>query len=134
MIPKILLIEDDTVEDDTVEDDTDTAVSASAVLVEYLKIKGFHVNNCSDLKLALEMYDDDKPDVTIIHHNDGFKILEKIRKKDWNSKIIMAVDDLTDELENKMIVKKVNAVLIRPYEIDGMIETINSVIKGGKRL
>lgn len=128
--PKILLI----------EDDIDTASSLylflADVLAEYLKIKDFHVNHCSNLKLALEMYDDDKPDVTIIHHSDhnyGFKILEKIRKKDWDSKIIMAVDGLTDELENKMIMKKVNAVIIRPYEIDEMIETINSVI-GGKRL
>jgi two-component system chemotaxis response regulator CheY len=113
-----------------VDDDRDTV----EVFCEYLAIKDIKVlGRGYDGKTAVELYKQLKPDVVLLDvmmpDYDGFYGLEQIRKLDPAAKIIMVTADLTSDTEKKLVELKASAMIYKPYEIDSVIETIETVNK-----
>jgi DNA-binding response OmpR family regulator len=113
-----------------VDDDRDTV----EVFCEYLAIKDIKVlGRGYDGKTAVELYKKLKPDVVLLDvmmpDYDGFYGLEQIRKLDPAAKIIMVTADLTSDTEKKLVELKASAMIYKPYEIDSVIETIETVNK-----
>jgi len=113
-----------------VDDDRDTV----EVFCEYLAIKDIKVlGRGYDGKAAVELYKKHKPDVVLLDvmmpDYDGFYGLEQIRKIDPAAKIIMVTADLTSDTEKKLVELKASAMIYKPYEIDSVIETIETVNK-----
>ncbi|MFY9300659.1 MAG: response regulator [Candidatus Nitrosotenuis sp.] len=113
-----------------VDDDVDTV----AVFSEYLEIKGIEViGQGYGGKEAVELYERLAPDVVLLDimmpEYDGFYALRKIKKMDPNAKVIMVTADLTYDAE-KLWNLGVSAIVYKPYDIDGIIQTIQNVHKG----
>jgi len=113
-----------------VDDDRDTV----EVFCEYLAIKDIKVlGRGYNGKAAVELYKKLKPNVVLLDvmmpDYDGFYGLEQIRKIDPAAKIIMVTADLTSDTEKKLVELKASAMIYKPYEIDSVIETIETVNK-----
>ena len=114
-----------------VDDDRDTV----EVFCEYLSIKGLDVlgkgYNGED---AVELYEKLKPDIVfcdvMMPQYDGFYALKKIRGIDPNAKVIMVTADMTSDTEEQLKKLNATAVVYKPYEIDGIMETIDKVKNG----
>ena len=114
-----------------VDDDRDTV----EVFCEYLSIKGLDVlgkgYNGED---AVELYEKLKPDIVfcdvMMPQYDGFYALKKIRGIDPNAKVIMVTADMTSDTEEQLKELNATAVVYKPYEIDGIMDTIDKVKNG----
>lgn len=118
---KVLVIDDDK---DTVE-----------VFCEYLSLKDIEVvGRGYSGKDAVELYKKLHPDIVLLDvmmpEYDGFFGLRNIRVHDPQAKVIMVTADLTSDTEKRLEELQASAVLYKPYEIDNVVETINSVHKG----
>lgn len=118
---KVLVIDDDK---DTVE-----------VFCEYLSLKDIEVvGRGYNGKDAVELYKKLHPDIVLLDvmmpEYDGFFGLRNIRVHDPQAKVIMVTADLTSDTEKRLEELQASAVLYKPYEIDNVVETINSVHKG----
>jgi len=114
-----------------VDDDQDTA----EVFCEYLNIKGLDViGKGYDGNEAVELYEKLKPDILLcdvmMPQYDGFYALKKIRSIDPNAKVIMVTADMTSDTEEQLKKLNASAVVYKPYEIDGIMETIDKVKNG----
>ena len=113
-----------------VDDDIDTV----EVFCEYLQIKGVDViGKGYDGKSAIELYDKLRPDVVLLDvmmpDYDGFHGLAGIRVIDPTAKVIMVTADLTSDTEKKLKNLNTSAIVYKPYEIDGVVDTINRILK-----
>jgi len=114
-----------------VDDDQDTV----EVFCEYLKIKGLDVlGKGYNGEEAVELYEKLKPDILLcdvmMPNHDGFYALKKIRSIDPNAKVIMVTADMTSDTEEKLKKLNATALVYKPYEIDGIMETIDKVKNG----
>ena len=113
-----------------VDDDIDTV----EVFCEYLEIKDINVvGRGYDGKSAVDLYDKLRPDIILLDvmmpDYDGFYALAGIRKVDPAAKIIMLTADLTSDTEKKLKKLNTSAIVYKPYEIDGVVDTINRILK-----
>ncbi len=114
-----------------VDDDQDTV----EVFCEYLILKGLDViGKGYNGNEAVELYEKLKPDILLcdvmMPQYDGFYALKKIRSIDPNAKVIMVTADMTTDTEEKLKELKATALVYKPYEIDGIIKTIDKVKNG----
>jgi len=114
-----------------VDDDRDTV----EVFCEFLSIKGIDVlGNGYNGEEAVELYEKLKPDIVfcdvMMPQYDGFYALKKIRGIDPNAKVIMVTADMTSDTEEQLKKLNATAVVYKPYEIDGIMETIDKVKNG----
>lgn len=114
-----------------IDDDRDTV----QVFCEFLSIKGIDVlGNGYNGEEAVELYKKLKPDIVfcdvMMPERDGFYALKKIRSIDPNAKVIMVTADMTSDTEEKLKELNANAVIYKPYEIDGIMKTIDKVKSG----
>jgi len=113
-----------------VDDDIDTV----EVFCEYLQIKGVDViGKGYDGKSAIELYEKLRPDIVLLDvmmpDYDGFYGLSGIRVIDPAAKVIMVTADLTSDTEKKLKKLNTSAIVYKPYEIDGVVDTINRILK-----
>lgn len=116
-----------------VDDDRDTV----GVFVEYLSIKDIQVLGFGyDGKTAVELYKEHKPDVILIDlhmpNYDGFYAIREIRKLDPESKIVTVTGDsenISDDEEKKLQKLHVDGNIVKPYEIDAVVETVQRLVK-----
>jgi YesN/AraC family two-component response regulator len=114
-----------------VDDENDVA----EVLCEFLKIKEIKVigrgKNGND---AFELYKKHHPDIVLMDlvmpNYDGFYGIEKIRKYDPKSKIMIISASLTHLYVKKLIKLNVNAILLKPYDLNTIVEKISQVQQG----
>ena len=114
-----------------VEDDFDSL----EVLAEYLSLKDLNVlAKAKNGKEAVEIYEKFKPDIVLMDVMmpvyDGFYAIEKIRKIDSNSKIIMVTADLSIKTKEKLKEMNVSGVVFKPYDIDRVLDVIHSIQNG----
>ena len=114
-----------------VDDDVDTV----EVFSEFLELKDIQVvGRGHDGKEAVEAYEKFKPDIVLMDvmmpTYDGFYAIEKIRKLDPNSKIIMVTADLSIKTKEKLKEMNVSGVVFKPYDIDRVLDVIHSIQKG----
>ncbi|NDF24873.1 MAG: response regulator [Thaumarchaeota archaeon] len=113
-----------------VDDDIDTV----EVFCEYLQIKGVDViGKGYDGKSAIELYEKLRPDIILLDvmmpDYDGFYGLAGVRVIDPAAKVIMVTADLTSDTEKKLKKLNTSAIVYKPYEIDGIVDTIHRIIK-----
>ncbi|NDB46717.1 MAG: response regulator [Nitrososphaeria archaeon] len=113
-----------------VDDDIDTV----EVFCEYLQIKGVDViGKGYDGKSAIELYEKLRPDIILLDvmmpDYDGFYGLAGVRVIDPAAKVIMVTADLTSDTERKLKNLNTSAIVYKPYEIDGVVDTIHRIIK-----
>lgn len=116
-----------------VDDESDV----SEVLCEFLKIKGIQVvgkgNNGKD---AFELYKEFSPDVVmmdlVMPHYDGFYGIEKIRKYDPKSKIMIISASLTPSYVKKLLELNVDSISLKPYDLSNVIDLIQKITQGIK--
>ena len=114
-----------------VDDDVDTV----DVFTEFLELKDIQVvGRGHDGKEAVETYEKFKPDIVLMDvmmpTYDGFYAIEKIRKIDPNSKIIMVTADLNKKTKEKLKEMNVSGVIFKPYDIDKVLDVIHSIQDG----
>ncbi len=105
------------------------------VLCEFLKIKEIEVlGRGKNGKDAFELYKKYHPDIVLMDlvmpNYDGFYGIEKIRKYDLKSKIMIISASLTHLYVKKLLKLNVNAILLKPYDLNNIVEKINQVHKG----
>jgi len=113
-----------------IDDDVDTV----EVFCEYLDIKNITVlGRGYSGKDAIDLYEKLMPDIVLLDimmpEYDGFYALEQIKKINPEAKVIMVTADRTYD-EERMLRLRVSAVIYKPYEIEGVIETIHKVYDG----
>lgn len=111
-----------------IDDNRDTI----EVFKEYLEIKGIDVLGVGyNGREALELYERLHPDVVFIDvtmpYYDGFYALENIRKLDLNVKIVMVTADSQTHLKKKIYELKADAVAIKPYDIEDIIDVLERI-------
>lgn len=114
-----------------VDDDIDTL----EVFAEFLEIKDVEVvGRGHDGKEAVELYEKHRPDFVLMDvmmpDYDGFYGIEGIRKVDPNAKIIMVTADVSMETKSKLKQLKPAAVVHKPYEIDDLINFMQTMKNG----
>lgn len=114
-----------------VDDDIDTV----EVFSEFLELKDIQVvGRAHDGKEAVEVYEKFKPDIVLMDvmmpTYDGFYAIDKIRKIDSNSKIIMVTADLSVKTKEKLKDMDVSGVVFKPYDIDRVLDVIHSIQNG----
>ena len=114
-----------------IDDENDVA----EVLCEFLKIKEIEVvGKGKNGKEAFELYKKHHPDIVLMDlvmpNYDGFYGIEKIRKYDPKSKIMIISASLTHLYVKKLLKLNVNAILLKPYDLNNIVEKINQVHQG----
>ena len=114
-----------------VDDDKDTV----DVFCEFLSIKGITVAGKGyNGEEAVELYEKFKPDIVfcdvMMPNYDGFYALKQIRNIDPKAKVIMVTADMTSDTEEKLKELHATDVIYKPYEIDGILETIDKINSG----
>lgn len=114
-----------------VDDDIDTL----EVFAEFLEIKDVEVvGRGHDGREAVELYEKHRPDFVLMDvmmpDYDGFYGIEGIRKVDPNAKIIMVTADVSMETKSKLKQLKPAAVVHKPYEIDDLINFMQTMKDG----
>ncbi len=114
-----------------VDDDIDTL----EVFAEFLEIKDVEVvGRGHDGREAVELYEKHRPDFVLMDvmmpDYDGFYGIEGIRKVDPNAKIIMVTADVSMETKSKLKQLKPAAVVHKPYEIDDLINFMQTMKNG----
>ena len=114
-----------------IDDENDVA----EVLCEFLKIKEIEVvGKGKNGKEAFELYKKHHPDIVLMDlvmpNYDGFYGIEKIRKYDPKSKIMIISASLTHLYVKKLLKLNINSILLKPYDLNNIVEKINQVHQG----
>ena len=109
-----------------VDDDQDSV----NIMSQYLKIKGVEVlGEGKDGKEAVELYKELKPDVIVtdmkMPEYDGVYVINEVRKMDPKARIII----VTAYPEYGFDEESVFATLIKPYNVEELIEKIKEIEK-----
>lgn len=118
-----------------VEDDTDSA----DILTEYLEMREIKVvAKAKNGKEAVDFYSKLKPEVVLLDiimpGYDGFYALEKIKAIDNNAKIIFVTAATNATTQAKIFQANVDGIIFKPFKMDYLLETIDIVKNGGKRI
>ncbi len=101
-------------------------------MVEYLELFFEHVYTAEDGLSAYALYEKKKPDIIIsdIHmpHLDGLSMIEKIRKKDRETKIIITTAHSEKEKLLQAIELHLVRYLVKPIQSDKLKELLLSVV------
>ena len=101
-------------------------------MVEYLELFFENVYTAEDGLSAYEIYEKQKPDiiVTDIHmpHLDGLSMIEKIRKKDLQTKIIITTAHVEKEKLMQAIELHLVKYLVKPIQSDELKELLLSLV------
>ena len=101
-------------------------------MVEYLELFFEHVYTAEDGLSAYEIYEKEKPDIIIadIHmpRLDGLSMIEKIRKKDLKTKIIITTAHSEKEKLMQAIELHLVKYLIKPVQSDKLKELLLSLV------
>lgn len=101
-------------------------------MVEYLELFFEHVYTAEDGLTAYETYKKQKPDIIIadIHmpHLDGLSMIEKIRKKDLKTKIIITTAHSEKEKLIQAIELHLVKYLVKPVQSDRLKEILLSLV------
>ena len=116
-----------------VDDESDV----SEVLCEFLKIKGIQVvgrgNNGKD---AFELYKKFHPNIVmmdlVMPKFDGFYGIEKIRKYDPKSKIMIISASLTPTYVRRLLSLNVDCIALKPYDLSNVFEIIKKINEGAE--
>ena len=109
-----------------VDDDQDSV----NIMSQYLKIKGVEVlGEGKDGKEAVELYNELKPDVIVtdmkMPEYDGAYVINEVKKIDPKARIII----VTAYPEYGFDEKSVFATLIKPYNVEDLLDKIKEVEK-----
>ena len=112
-----------------VDDDIDTA----DVLSEFLELKGITVVGKEHSGLeAVRSYERLMPDVifldVMMRKDDGFYVLEKIKKIHPDAVIILITSDQTESTRRRLFALNASAIIYKPYEIRQVMETTNRLV------
>ena len=112
-----------------IDDDKDTL----EIFCEFLKLKKVEVVGKARNGLeALKIYKKTKPDIVLMDvmmpDYNGFFGLEKIKKFDKESKVVMVTADLTESTAQKLNDLGADEILYKPYEIEQVMKTINKLL------
>ena len=101
-------------------------------MVEYLELFFEHVYTAQDGLSAYEIYEKEKPDIIIsdIHmpRLDGLSMIEKIRKKDLQTKIIITTAHSEKEKLMQAIELHLVKYLVKPVQSDKLKELLLSLV------
>ena len=118
-----------------VDDDYDSA----EVLSEYLSIKNLNViAKAKNGAEAVIIYEKLQPDVVLLDvimpEYDGFYALQKIKNINPNAKVIFVTAATAGVTQKKLFESNVEAIIFKPFEMDYLLETIEMVKQGKKRI
>ena len=116
-----------------VDDDLDCL----EVLTEYLELKDIQVAaKAKNGKEAVEFYERYKPQVVLLDvvmpGYDGFYALEQIKTKNPDAKVIFVTAATSETTQKKLFESNVDGLLFKPFDMDKLIEAIDTV-KNGKK-
>jgi len=82
-------------------------------------------------KYAVQTYRDNKPTLVIIDVNTPlcFEFVNRIKRSDPNSKIIIVTADITIQNDNRLFKGKVDGLVYKPYLNDELEVEINRIVK-----
>ena len=118
-----------------VDDDYDSL----EVLSEYLSIKNLNViAKAKNGAEAVIIYEKLQPDVVLLDvimpEYDGFYALQKIKNINPNAKVIFVTAATAGVTQKKLFESNVEAIIFKPFEMDYLLETIEMVKQGKKRI
>ena len=110
-----------------VDDDEDTV----RIFSEFLEEHSIHViGKGYNGKDAVKLFNDKKPDIVFVDvmmpEGSGFYAIRKIREIDPQSKIIAVTADSRTATEEKLIRLNTSAIIYKPFDIDRILQIINS--------
>jgi len=111
-----------------IDDDFDTV----EVFSEFLELRGINVMGKAYGGLeGVQLYEKLKPDIVfsdiIMPENDGFFVLENIKKINPSASVIMVTADLSSDIENKVNQLNADGIIYKPFEMNTVINVINSI-------
>lgn len=107
---------------------------------EFLGARGFEVVTADSGKKALEMLSKDKLGFDLIISDytmpdmDGIKLIENIRKTLPNQLVILSSGNIDVSLERDFKHLNINAILLKPYDINEAMEVISGLLSTVTRL
>ena len=118
-----------------VEDDLDS----QEVLAEYLQMKEIQViAKAANGKEAVELYEKFKPEIVLLDvimpGYDGFYALEKIKEIDPKAKVIFVTAATASTTQEKLFETDADGIIFKPFEMEKLMEAIQIVKNGGKRI
>ncbi|KAF6243639.1 response regulator [Nitrosopumilus sp. b1] len=118
-----------------VDDDYDSL----EVLSEYLSIKNLNViAKAKNGAEAVIIYEKLQPDVVLLDvimpEYDGFYALQKIKNINPNAKVIFVTAATAGVTQKRLFESNVEAIIFKPFEMDYLLETIEMVKQGKKRI
>ncbi|RDJ32561.1 MAG: response regulator [Crenarchaeota archaeon] len=118
-----------------VDDDYDSL----EVLSEYLSIKNLNViAKAKNGAEAVIIYEKLQPDVVLLDvimpEYDGFYALQKIKGINPNAKVIFVTAATAGVTQKRLFESNVEAIIFKPFEMDYLLETIDMVKQGKKRI
>ena len=99
---------------------------------EYLKIIQVDVIGTGrDGKIALELYQEKKPDMVFVDlampGYDGIFALKNIRKIDPMAKVIIVTGNLQKDVSEELDYLSPDRILQKPFEVDKIVEAVNEI-------
>jgi len=112
-----------------VDDDFDTV----EVFSEFLSLRDIDVlGKAYDGMEGLKLFEEKRPDIVFsdiwMPEYDGFYLLNNLKEKYPNSKIIMVTADLTSETDSKLKSSKADSVIFKPFKINDVMNTIEKLM------
>ncbi len=113
-----------------VDDDFDTV----EVFSEFLSLRNVDVlGKAYDGLEGLKLFEEKRPDIVFsdiwMPEYDGFYLLNNLKEKYPDSKIIMVTADLTSETDAKLKSSKADFVIFKPFKIVDVLSTIDKLMK-----
>jgi CheY-like chemotaxis protein len=113
-----------------VDDDFDTV----EVFSEFLSLRNVDVlGKAYDGLEGLKLFEEKRPDIVFsdiwMPEYDGFYLLNNLKEKYPDSKIIMVTADLTSETDAKLKSSKADFVIFKPFKIVDVMSAIDKLMK-----
>jgi len=113
-----------------VDDDFDTV----EVFSEFLSLRNVDVlGKAYDGSEGLKLFEEKRPDIVFsdiwMPEYDGFYLLNNLKEKYPDSKIIMVTADLTSETDAKLKSSKADFVIFKPFKIVDVMSAIDKLMK-----
>lgn len=113
-----------------VDDDFDTV----EVFSEFLSLRNVDVlGKAYDGLEGLKLFEEKRPDIVFsdiwMPEYDGFYLLNNLKEKYTDSKIIMVTADLTSETDAKLKSSKADFVIFKPFKIIDVMSAIDKLMK-----
>lgn len=112
-----------------VDDDYDTV----EVFTEFLKLRDINVlGKAYNGQDGVKLFEEKKPDIVFsdiwMPEFDGFYLLNSLKEKNPQTKVIMVTADLTQETDQKLKESNADAVIFKPFKINHVMECIEKIM------